>query len=74
MLFVLCSVCFFPRYFPLKGMPGCGKTTVVKSMAKQLLSLGVKVTGFVTDEVLAGTKRIGFDVSSIPSEEKGSRS
>ena len=54
------------------GQPSCGKTTLVKrliELAKAASSL--PISGFVTDEVVAGSSRIGFDVVSVSSEARG---
>lgn len=49
------------------GQPGCGKTTSVKTIAKHLASYGVRLRGFVTEEVLgANGTRVGFDVVTLP--------
>ena len=55
----------------LTGQPGCGKTTAVKRLSEALARDGVKLRGFVTEEVLVGGKRTGFDVVTIPGEKRG---
>ena len=48
------------------GQPSCGKTTLVKRLF-ELASTesSLPITGFVTDEVLAGSSRVGFDVCGV---------
>ena len=55
----------------LTGQPGCGKTTAVKRLSEALARDGVKLRGFVTEEVLVGGKRVGFDVVTIPGGNRG---
>ena len=55
----------------LTGQPGCGKTTAVKRLSEVLARDGVKLRGFVTEEVLVGGKRVGFDVVTIPGGNRG---
>jgi nucleoside-triphosphatase len=55
----------------LTGQPGCGKTTAVKRLSEALARDGVKLRGFVTEEVLVGGKRVGFDVVTIPDGKRG---
>jgi nucleoside-triphosphatase len=46
----------------LTGLPGCGKTTIIKGVAGRLSEF---VTGFYTEEVRdGGGQRIGFDLVS----------
>ena len=55
----------------LTGQPGCGKTTAVKRLSEALARDGVQLRGFVTEEVLVGGKRVGFDVVIIPDGKRG---
>ncbi len=55
----------------LTGQPGCGKTTAVKRLSEALARDGVKLRGFVTEEVLVAGKRVGFDIVTIPDGERG---
>ena len=55
----------------LTGQPGCGKTTAVKRLSEALARDGVQLRGFVTEEVLVGGKRVGFDVVTIPDRKRG---
>ena len=60
------------RWVLVTGQPGCGKTTLVKNILAAGQSMGsVKFSGFYTDEVLRGGKRIGFDVVTIPDGRRG---
>lgn len=55
----------------LTGMPGCGKTTMVRRLVKDLQETqGVQsLSGFYTEEVRNfENERIGFDVVSLDGE------
>ena len=54
-----------PKIF-LTGVPGCGKTTLIKGVAEHFAG---RVTGFYTEEVCeAKGRRIGFDLVSHTGE------
>ena len=64
------------------GQPGSGKTTAVLSLVRALqerirehsveqLKAGLRLQGFVTEEVMKGGTRIGFDVVTIPDGRRG---
>ena len=55
----------------LTGQPGCGKTTAVKRVSEALARDGMQLRGFVTEEVLVGGNRVGFDVVTIPDGKRG---
>ena len=55
----------------LTGQPNCGKTTAVKRLSEALARDGMQLRGFVTEEVLVGGKRVGFDVVTIPDRKRG---
>jgi nucleoside-triphosphatase len=47
----------------LTGMPGCGKTTMIKKIVDDLKKKNVSnVVGFYTEEVRENEGRIGFDI------------
>ncbi|XP_028325394.1 cancer-related nucleoside-triphosphatase [Gouania willdenowi] len=52
----------------LTGPPGVGKTTLVQKACESLLSSGVGVEGFYTEEVRQGGRRVGFDVVTVAGE------
>ncbi|KAK5882147.1 hypothetical protein CesoFtcFv8_020762 [Champsocephalus esox] len=52
----------------LTGPPGVGKTTVVQKACEALMSSGVGVEGFYTEEVREGSRRVGFDVVTVTGE------
>ncbi|XP_058507856.1 cancer-related nucleoside-triphosphatase [Solea solea] len=52
----------------LTGPPGVGKTTLVQRACDALLSSGVGVEGFYTEEVREGGRRVGFDVVTMSGE------
>ncbi|XP_029376932.1 cancer-related nucleoside-triphosphatase isoform X1 [Echeneis naucrates] len=52
----------------LTGPPGVGKTTLVQKACDVLLSSGVGVEGFYTEEVREGGRRVGFDVVTVTGE------
>lgn len=45
-----------------------GKTTLVQKAFEALVSSGVGVEGFYTEEVREGGRRIGFDVVTVGGE------
>ncbi|XP_066461506.1 cancer-related nucleoside-triphosphatase isoform X2 [Eleutherodactylus coqui] len=49
----------------LTGPPGIGKTTLIRKVSEVLISSGVPVDGFYTEEVRQGHRRVGFDVVTI---------
>uniref|UniRef100_A0A8D0D1G1 Nucleoside-triphosphatase, cancer-related n=1 Tax=Sander lucioperca TaxID=283035 RepID=A0A8D0D1G1_SANLU len=49
----------------LTGPPGVGKTTLVQKACEALVSSGVGVEGFYTEEVREGGRRVGFDVVTV---------
>jgi nucleoside-triphosphatase len=49
----------------LEGRPGIGKTTVVRRLATLLRDAGVRLGGFVTDEIRAHGRREGFMVEAL---------
>ena len=53
------------------GQPGCGKTTAVQKMVAFLTESGFDCRGFYTEEVRQNGGRIGFDVVTVPSGERG---
>lgn len=48
--------------------PGVGKTTLVQKACDALVSSGVGVEGFYTEEVREGGRRVGFDVVTVAGE------
>ena len=54
------------------GQPSCGKTTIVKRLVELAgAESSLPISGFVTDEVLAGASRVGFDAVSVGSTARG---
>jgi len=51
----------------LTGSPGCGKTTIIKEVLKQLK--GIKSGGFFTSEIREKGSRKGFKISSMDGHE-----
>jgi nucleoside-triphosphatase len=49
----------------LEGRPGSGKTTVAGRLADLLRDSGIDVSGFVTREVRAHGRRVGFEVETM---------
>ena len=47
---------------------GVGKTTLVQRACEALVSSGVGVEGFYTEEVREGGRRVGFDVVTVTGE------
>ena len=50
----------------LTGPPGCGKSTVIEKLAKQISR---PVTGFFTREIKEGGKRFGFSIITLDGKE-----
>lgn len=48
----------------LTGLPGVGKTTVIRKVL-QLLPKNLKVDGFFTEEVREGGERVGFQIVTL---------
>jgi nucleoside-triphosphatase len=49
----------------LEGRPGAGKTTVARRLVELLREGGVEVSGFTTEELREGRRRVGFAVESV---------
>uniref|UniRef100_A0A3B4CS53 AAA+ ATPase domain-containing protein n=2 Tax=Pygocentrus nattereri TaxID=42514 RepID=A0A3B4CS53_PYGNA len=52
----------------LTGSPGVGKTTLVQKVCESMVSGGVSVQGFYTEELRERGKRVGFDVVTLTGE------
>ncbi|XP_004620377.1 cancer-related nucleoside-triphosphatase isoform X1 [Sorex araneus] len=53
------------RHVFLTGPPGVGKTTLIQKATEVLISSGMPIDGFYTEEVRQGGRRIGFDVVTL---------
>lgn len=54
------------RALLITGQPSSGKTTLIKRLMELAPAISeLPISGFVTDEVLAGGSRVGFDVVSV---------
>ena len=53
----------------ITGLPGTGKTTLLKKLASWLIENGFSVKGFYTEEVRKGGKRQGFVIKPFSSKE-----
>ncbi len=49
----------------VRGRPGSGKTTLVLRLCEELADYGIRVMGFVTEEIREGGKRSGFQVRDL---------
>lgn len=52
------------KNFFLTGQPGIGKTTVIREIIRKLPP-GITTSGFFTEEIREGTKRVGFSVKTL---------
>lgn len=55
-------------HYVLFLLTGVGKTTLVQKVCEVLVSSGVGVEGFYTEEVREGGRRVGFDVVTVTGE------
>lgn len=56
------------RNILVTGRPGCGKTTLVLKVVRELAAAGFKARGFVTEEMREGSSRVGFMVRDLAGE------
>ncbi|XP_068085230.1 nucleoside-triphosphatase THEP1 [Anabrus simplex] len=56
------------KYFMLTGVPGVGKTTLIKKICDILSKNGVSQKGYYTEELRNASKRVGFDVVTLNGE------
>jgi nucleoside-triphosphatase len=57
------------RHVLLTGAPGCGKTTVVRSVASALVDSGAPVRGFWTEETRERGRRTGFRIQTLSGKD-----
>jgi len=50
----------------ITGLPGCGKTTLIKEILKELK---IPAKGFFTEEIRKGKERIGFKIVTLNGKE-----
>uniref|UniRef100_A0A671LIG8 Nucleoside-triphosphatase, cancer-related n=1 Tax=Sinocyclocheilus anshuiensis TaxID=1608454 RepID=A0A671LIG8_9TELE len=55
----------FKSIFHCLPLLGVGKTTLVKKVCDAVVSAGVSVSGFYTEEVRERGRRVGFDVATL---------
>ena len=53
------------------GAPGVGKTTLIERLYRQYKLQGVKVGGFITQEVIENGRRVGFRITDLQSGREG---
>lgn len=58
------------KNFFVTGPPGCGKTTLLLNIKKELESHGIKAGGFVTAEIRPERRRTGFTIHDLVSGEE----
>ena len=56
------------RALLITGVPGCGKTTIVKKVAAALASK--RIRGFVTSELRERGRRAGFEISTFAGDKR----
>ena len=59
------------RVILLTGLPGTGKTTMVKRIHEQYSRSGVRVGGIITSEVRGASGRIGFKLLDLSNGREG---
>lgn len=59
-----------PARILLQGRPGVGKTTVARRLVALLRRAGVPVTGFTTEQIREGGRRVGFAVEAVSGESE----
>jgi nucleoside-triphosphatase len=52
----------------LEGRPGSGKSTVARRLADRLGEDGIPVSGFITEEIREGARRLGFSLEQFGGE------
>ena len=52
----------------LEGRPGSGKSTVARRLADRLREEGIRVSGFITEEIREGGRRRGFSIEQLGGE------
>lgn len=50
----------------ITGLPGCGKTTLIKEILEELK---IPARGFFTEEIREGRERIGFKIKTLSKKE-----
>jgi nucleoside-triphosphatase len=55
----------------LTGIPGVGKSTVVRKVAERIQQDGVKVGGMTSGDLRSGSSRIGFEIRNLMTGEVG---
>lgn len=55
----------------LTGVPGVGKSTVVRKVAEMIQQSGVKVGGMTSGDLRSGTARVGFEIRDLLAGETG---
>lgn len=55
------------KNFLITGPPGCGKTTLIKEILKEIK---IKAQGFFTEEIRKENSRVGFEIVSLEKKRK----
>jgi nucleoside-triphosphatase len=55
----------------LTGVPGVGKSTVVRQVAERIQESGVKVGGMTSGDLRSGAARLGFEIRNLLTGETG---
>lgn len=50
------------KHILITGLPGCGKTTLIKSVAAEI---HLPYSGFFTNEIRDSSRRVGFEIESF---------
>jgi nucleoside-triphosphatase len=55
----------------LTGIPGVGKSTVVRKVVERIQKEGIRVGGMTSSDLRSGSARIGFEIRNLMTSEVG---
>ena len=60
-----------PSRIFLTGNPGCGKTTIIRTVCDSLVTNGIKPGGMISEEIRKGGVRVGFSLEDLMTHKTG---